>query len=150
MDGQLALNGGRQKGESRRDGYRELVVRTLCPRTQFYLLPYLALIRAALTSILHNNKWYLDLADTYETDLIAYKAKGSTRGCVLRVTAPWQTVSEQYFGARLSIVDKRQIDDGVHNRLFPNLLQARDCSTWTRGSWSCGLCQQLWQEWQSL
>lgn len=125
MDGQLALNGGRQKGESRRDGYRELVVRTLCPRTQFYLLPYLALIRAALSSILRDNQWYLNLADMYETDLIAYKAKGSARG-VLRISAPWHAISEQYFGAKLSIVDKRQIDDGVHQRLFPELLRARE------------------------
>lgn len=123
MDGQLALDGGRQKGESRRDGYRELVVRTLCQRTQFYLLPYLALIRAALTSILRDKRWYLDLADTYETDLIAYKAKGSAHG-VSRITSPWHAGSEQYFGAELSIVDKRQIDDGVHKRLFPELLQA--------------------------
>lgn len=122
MDGQLALQGGPQKAESRRDGYRELVVRTLCQKTQMYLLPYLALFRAALVSILRDKKLYLDLADIYETQLIAVRRTGDGR--VSDITAPWKTATEHYFGVNLTIIDKRQIDTGIHQKLFPELLRA--------------------------
>jgi hypothetical protein len=129
MDGQLALYGGRQKGASRRDGYRELVVRTLCQQTQRCVLPYLGLFRAALVSILRDNKWYLNMADMYESHLIAgpcFKVGGSGGVNVSRISAPWHTISEQFFGTKLSVVDKRQIDSGVHKRLFPELLRVPD------------------------
>ena len=123
MDGQLALYGGRQKGESRRDGYRELVLRTICQQTQACVLPYLALFRAALVSLLRESKWNLDIADMYETHLIVGLPPTGKTGKVERITAPWHTLSEKYFGAKLGIVDKRQIDTGIHRKLFPQLLR---------------------------
>jgi hypothetical protein len=126
MNEQLALYGGHQKGQSRRDKYHELVARTFCQQTHHCVLPYLALFRAALVSILRHKNWYADVIPMYETYLIASPhSKTDSKGGVevSHITALWHAASEKYFGAKLSIVDKRQIDDGIHKKEFPELLR---------------------------
>ena len=126
MDGQLVLYGGHQKGESRRDGYRELMVRVMCPQTRRYVLPYLGLFRAVLVSIFEEVRWHVDLISTYQTHIIAgpsfYNAKSKSVD-FSRIARPWHATSKQYFGQELSALDKRQIDTALHKRYFPELLQ---------------------------
>jgi hypothetical protein len=126
MDGQLVLYGGCQKGESRRNGHRELMVRVLCRQARHYILPYLGLVRAALISIFQEARWHVDLIPMYQTHVIAgpffYNAHSKSTD-FSHVARPWHVTSKRYFGTELSILDKRQIDTGVHNRFFPELLR---------------------------
>jgi hypothetical protein len=71
------------------------------------------------------------MAEMYKTHLIVSVTPTGKAGKVERISAPWHAVSEKYFGAKLSIVDKRQIDTGIHRKLFPDLLRVPDqiCKT---------------------
>ena len=98
IDNQLSLYGGRQKGQSRREEYRELVVRSLCQQSRQCVVPYLTLFRAVPVSILRNNKWHVNTISMYETHLLAgphFKMGGLGGVEVSTITASQHVVSEQ-------------------------------------------------------
>jgi hypothetical protein len=124
VQGDVVLYGGRQKGESRRDGFRELVLRAFCPRVGRCLVQYLALVRRAIIEILKAHQWYTDAIPAYTTRLLAMHVKGR-RGAwaVSDITGAWRDASCRFLNAKLSIVDMRQIGTGVFHELFPDLIR---------------------------
>jgi hypothetical protein len=126
LDRQVVLYGGRQKGQSRRDGYREHMLRAFCHMVGRCVCQYFGLFRQAIVAILRENRWHGDMIDAYETRLLATKRKHHGLINVSDVTTAWHVASESFLGTKLSIVDKRQIDTGIHIKLFPDLLKVSD------------------------
>jgi hypothetical protein len=129
VNGQVALCGGQQKGQSLWDGYREQVHWTFCDLVGSCLLPYFGLFHAALIAILHENRWYLDAADAYETQAIyrpTSKANSTGKANSAHITKAWHAASKGTVKATLSIVDKWYINMGIHIKLFPDMLRDHD------------------------
>lgn len=127
----VVLSGGQQKSEYRRDGEREFALRAMSPRSGKIAVRYLALCRRAIVEIMKENNWYTDSISAYETRVFAKPTfrKGAIGNWdVSEITASWHSCSESILGARLSIVDMRQITTGIFREHFPDLLQAQSSS----------------------
>jgi hypothetical protein len=128
ISGNVVLYGGRQKGESRRDGLRELIVRAFCPEVGGTLVRYLALVRRAIIEILKMQNWYMDSIQEYSTRLFVRPIRPKSKHGVLEVsdiTETWHIASLPFLGVKLNIVDMRQIGTGIFCELFPELIQDR-------------------------
>jgi hypothetical protein len=123
FNGNTVLCGGRQKGESRRDGHRDFIVRAFCPKVGRLLLLYLSLIRRAIIEILKEYQWYTDIIPTLSTYLLVDLAQPDGRWEVAAITRTWQDVSQPFLQAKLSVVDMRQIGTGIFYELFPDLIR---------------------------
>jgi hypothetical protein len=133
----IVLEGGKQKGESRRDGYREFVIRALTPRAGLCLVRYLALVRLALVGLMEENHWHTNVVGTYTTHLLARtsrKEAWSGSWEPRQVTAAWHKMSFPYLGANVSIVDVRQYATGIYEKLFPVLLDDGPTQSGTQSS----------------
>lgn len=121
----IVLEGGKQKGESRRDGYREFVIRALTPRAGLCLVRYLALVRLALVELMEENHWHTNVVGTYKTHLFARTSRKEAWSGAWepqQITAAWHKMSFPYISANISIVDVRQYATGIYEKLFPVLL----------------------------
>jgi hypothetical protein len=121
----IVLEGGRQKGESRRDGDREFVIRALTPRAGFCLVRYLALVRLALVELMEENHWHTHVVGAYKTRLLARLSHKKTESGAWeprQITAAWHKMSSPYLGQNISIVDVRQYATGIYEKHFPILL----------------------------
>ena len=121
----IALVGGRQKGESRRNGLREFVLRVFTPQSGNVLVWYLALIRRAIVEILTEQGWHTDSIEVYKTRILARRFSTGIWP-VAEITKAWQKRSLPHIGAKLSIVDKRHIDTGIYCELFPSLIKVQE------------------------
>lgn len=122
----IVLTGGRQKGESRRDGERHFVLRAMSPQSGKILVRYLALVRRAIVEIMKENNWYTNSISAYETRIFAkpsYRKGASGIWEVSEITAAWHACSVPFLGTRLSIVDMRQITTGIFREHFPDFLR---------------------------
>jgi hypothetical protein len=128
----VVLEGGKQKGESRRDGRHEMVVRALTPRAGFCLVQYLALVRLALVEIMVDNHWHSNVIGTYKTHLFARPANKKEETGLwkpFQITAAWHVASAPYLKAKTSIVNVRQYGTGIYDNHFATLLLDQAQST---------------------
>lgn len=129
--GALTLSGGRQKMDSRNSGVHDFVLRAFSPRTATILTVYLGLCRQAIVEMMRNNIWHQDSVEAYNTCLFALYQQKTKRmptkphngsWNMVHMISAWHNCSEGYLGAKLSIVDMRQLITGVYSELFPHLL----------------------------
>jgi hypothetical protein len=127
----VVLSGGRQKSEFRRDGEREFILRAMSPHSGKVMVQYLALCRRAFVEIMKENHWYTDSISIYETRLLAKPAShkgGNGTWDVSEIANAWHSCSESILGAKLSIVDMRQITTGIFREHVPELLREQSSS----------------------
>jgi hypothetical protein len=127
----VVLAGGRQKGESRRNGEREFVMRAFAPLSGECLVRYLALVRQAIIEILRENNWHTEAIPAYTTRILAKPPRNTGCGAweVSQITDAWHTNSAPYIRRKVSIVDARQITTAIYKRLFPEFLKAQSLPT---------------------
>jgi len=133
----IVLEGGRQKGESWRDGEWEFVIWALTPRAGSCLVRYLALIHLALVELMEENCWHTNVVDTYKTHLFAQpsrKKAGSGIWEPRQITAAWHQRSSRHLGGKVSIVDVRQYTTGIYGKHFPILLDDGPAQSGTQTS----------------
>lgn len=126
----LALLGGRQKMDTRAPGIRDFVLRALSPRVAKILTVYLGLVRQAIVEVMRQKSWYKESVDAYNTRLFAtwpQNTKCQRKAHVgswsmVHIVAAWHKCSEEHLGAKLSIVDMRQLVTGIYSEYFPGLL----------------------------
>lgn len=125
------LVGGRQKGEARKGGEREFVVRAFAPRSGQCLVRYLALIRQAVVEILRENNWHTEVIPAYTTRILAKPSR--KKGCgaweVSDITQSWHHNSVPYIEKETTIVDARQFTTAIYKRLFPQFLKEQSLPT---------------------
>ena len=123
----VVLEGGKQKGESCRNGQHELVICALTSRGGICLVLYLSLVSLALVEIMVENQWNSNVVETYKTHLLARPARGmAAKGLwqPYQITAAWHAMSVPYLNIKMSIIDTRQYGYGIYEKLFPTLLGA--------------------------
>jgi hypothetical protein len=77
------------------------------------------------------NHWYTDSISIYETRLLAKPAShkgGNGTWDVSEIANAWHSCSESILGAKLSIVDMRQITTGIFREHVPELLREQSSS----------------------
>ncbi|KAF7966129.1 hypothetical protein HWV62_39966 [Athelia sp. TMB] len=130
----LTLVGGRQKMDTRAPGIRDSVLRAFSPQVARLLTVYLGLNRQAIVEVMRSNAWHMESLDAYNTMLFATyhipkkNQRKAHNGCwsMIGIVSAWHECSEPHLGAKLSLVDMRQLVTGVYGKLFPGVLYAPD------------------------